>query len=191
MLAETWPRQDAAGAVRRASPTCRGAGHGSTTGPRRSSASARPARAHLSRADRTRDDVDVTLTTYAILRLDDEILAAHPWDTVVLDEAQNIKNADSQVARAAFALKARFRMTLTGTPVENRLDELWSQFHFANPGLLGGRSDFQDRYSKPISEGDMQVLQHLRKRIKPFMLRREAATSMRAPPHTDVGCSCR
>ena len=59
------------------------------------------------------------------------------WDTVVLDEAQAIKNADSQVARAAFALPGRFRLTLTGTPVENRLDELWSQLHFSNPGLLG------------------------------------------------------
>jgi hypothetical protein len=138
-----------------------------------------------------RNDVDITLTTYAILRLDDEILAAHPWDTVVLDEAQNIKNADSQVARAAFSLKARFRMTLTGTPVENRLEELWSQFHFANPGLLGGRSDFQERYSKPISEGDMQVLSHLRRRIKPFMLRRlKRDVARELPPRTDVVMRC-
>jgi SNF2 family DNA or RNA helicase len=133
----------------------------------------------------------VTLTTYAILRLDDEILAAREWDTVVLDEAQNIKNADSQVARAAFALKARFRMTLTGTPVENRLDELWSQFHFANPGLLGGRSDFQERYVKPISEGDSLTLQHLRKRIKPFMLRRmKKDVARELPPRTDVVVHC-
>jgi superfamily II DNA or RNA helicase len=137
------------------------------------------------------DDADVTLTTYAILRLDDEILAAHPWDTVVLDEAQNIKNADSQVARAAFALKARFRMTLTGTPVENRLDELWSQFHFANPGLLGGRSDFLERYAKPIAEGDMAMLDHLRRRIKPFMLRRlKKDVARELPPRTDVVVHC-
>ena len=75
------------------------------------------------------------------------------WDTVVLDEAQNIKNADSQAARAAFELQARFRITLTGTPVENRLDELWSQFHFLNPGLLGGRGDFHERYGRPICGG--------------------------------------
>jgi SNF2-related domain/Helicase conserved C-terminal domain len=137
------------------------------------------------------NDADITLTTYAILRLDDTILAAHPWDTVVLDEAQNIKNADSQVARAAFSLNARFRMTLTGTPIENRLDELWSQFHFANRGLLGGRSDFQERYAKPISEGDVATLQHLRRRIKPFMLRRlKRDVARELPPRTDVVVHC-
>jgi superfamily II DNA or RNA helicase len=137
------------------------------------------------------EKADVTLTTYAILRLDDEILAARKWDTVVLDEAQNIKNADSQVARAAFALNARFRMTLTGTPVENRLDELWSQFHFANPGLLGGRHDFQERYVKRISEGDMSTLDHLRRRIKPFMLRRlKKDVARELPPRTDVVVHC-
>ncbi|HKP61238.1 MAG TPA: DEAD/DEAH box helicase [Polyangiales bacterium] len=137
------------------------------------------------------DHADITLTTYAILRLDDEILAARNWDTVVLDEAQNIKNADSQVARAAFALNARFRMTLTGTPIENRLDELWSQFHFANRGLLGGRSDFQERYAKPISEGDVATLQHLRRRIKPFMLRRlKRDVARELPPRTDVVVHC-
>ncbi|HKU40929.1 MAG TPA: DEAD/DEAH box helicase [Polyangiales bacterium] len=138
-----------------------------------------------------RDDADVTLTTYAILRLDDEILAARRWDTVVLDEAQNIKNADSQVARAAFSLDARFRMTLTGTPIENRLDELWSQFHFANRGLLGGRADFQERYAKPIAEGDLPTLQHLRRRIKPFMLRRlKRDVARELPPRTDVVVHC-
>jgi superfamily II DNA or RNA helicase len=138
-----------------------------------------------------RDDADITLTTYAILRLDDAILAARNWDTVVLDEAQNIKNADSQVARAAFALNARFRMTLTGTPIENRLDELWSQFHFANRGLLGGRGDFQERYAKPISEGDVDTLQHLRRRIKPFMLRRlKRDVARELPPRTDVVVHC-
>jgi SNF2 family DNA or RNA helicase len=137
------------------------------------------------------EKADVTLTTYAILRLDDEILAAREWDTVVLDEAQNIKNADSQVARASFALKARFRMTLTGTPVENRLDELWSQFHFANPGLLGGRHDFQERYVKRIAEGDLSTLDHLRRRIKPFMLRRlKKDVARELPPRTDVVVHC-
>ncbi len=80
-------------------------------------------------------DADVTLTTYAILRLDADTLSREDWDTVVLDEAQAIKNPDSQVARAAFALPARFRIALTGTPVENRLEELWSQIHFVNRGL--------------------------------------------------------
>ena len=82
-------------------------------------------------------EADVTLTTYALLRLDADALGAIEWDTVVLDEAQAIKNPDSQVARAAHALRAQWRVAMTGTPVENRLDELWSQLHFANPGLLG------------------------------------------------------
>src|SRR4029434_7620485 len=99
------------------------------------------------------------------------LLSERAWDTVVLDEAQNIKNADSQAARAAFELKARFRITLTGTPVENRLDELWSQFHFLNRGLLGGRQDFHERYGRPISEGDLVAVDRLRARLRPFLLR--------------------
>jgi superfamily II DNA or RNA helicase len=134
---------------------------------------------------------DVTITTYALLRLDDEILSARQWDTIVLDEAQNIKNADSRVARAAFRLQGRFRLTLTGTPVENRLDELWSQFHFTNPGLLGGRSDFQERYARPMSEGDGRTGERLRQRIRPFMLRRlKRDVARELPPRTDVVMHC-
>src|SRR6185503_5034954 len=84
---------------------------------------------------------DVVLTTYAILRIDRERLGATRWRTVVLDEAQAIKNPDSQSAQAAFALEADFRLAMSGTPIENRLDELWSVCHFTNPGLLGGRAD--------------------------------------------------
>jgi SNF2 family DNA or RNA helicase len=138
-----------------------------------------------------RDDVDVTLTTYAIMRIDGELLSARQWDTVILDEAQFIKNSDSQVARAAFELQARFRITLTGTPVENRLEELWSQFHFLNRGLLGGRRDFQDRYAKPIAEGDGRALSRLRTRLKPFMLRRlKSEVAKELPPRTDVVLRC-
>jgi SNF2 family DNA or RNA helicase len=109
----------------------------------------------------------------------------------VLDEAQFIKNADSQVARAAFELNARFRVTLTGTPVENRLDELWSQFHFVNRGLLGGRRDFQDRYAKPIADGDQRALARMRQRIKPFLLRRlKSEVARELPPRTDVVLLC-
>jgi SNF2 family DNA or RNA helicase len=137
------------------------------------------------------DDADITLTTYAILRIDGELLADYDWDTVVIDEAQFIKNADSQVARAAFELSARFRVTLTGTPVENRLDELWSQFHFVNRGLLGGRRDFQERYGKPIAEGEQQALARLRQRIKPFLLRRlKSEVARELPPRTDVVLRC-
>lgn len=137
------------------------------------------------------DDADVTLTTYAIMRIDRELLAAREWDTVVLDEAQTIKNADSQVARAAYELPARFRVALTGTPVENRLEDLWSQLHFLNRGLLGGRGDFQDRYARPIADGDAAAATRLRARIKPFVLRRlKRDVAKELPPRTEVVLRC-
>jgi superfamily II DNA or RNA helicase len=134
---------------------------------------------------------DVTLTTYAILRLDADTLAQTTWDTVVLDEAQAIKNPDSQVARAAYGLRANFRLALTGTPVENRLDELWSQLHFLNRGLLGGRQAFQERYERPIAAGQPGVAAHLRDKLKPFVLRRrKSEVAPELPPRTDVVLHC-
>jgi SNF2 family DNA or RNA helicase len=129
---------------------------------------------------------DVTLTTYAVLRLDLRELANEPWDIVVLDEAQAIKNFDSQTARAAFGLKGEWRVALSGTPVENRLDELYSVLHFTNPGLLGGRSDFQSRYVAPISAGNPEAGKRLRDKIKPFVLRRMKRDVLPdLPPRTD------
>jgi superfamily II DNA or RNA helicase len=134
---------------------------------------------------------DLTLTSYALLRLDAEALGAVAWDTVVLDEAQAIKNPDSQVARAAFALRAEFRVTLTGTPVENRLDELWSQLHFSNPGLLGSLADFRERYAKPIAAGEPGAAAHLRGRIAPFLLRRlKKDVARELPPRTEAVLHC-
>lgn len=129
---------------------------------------------------------DVTVTSYALLRLDLEILKQTTWHAVVLDEAQAIKNPESQAARAAFALPAQFHLALSGTPVENRLDELWSLMHFANRGLLGGRARFAETMEKPIVAGDAQALTALRTRIKPFVLRRlkrEVAPDL--PPRTE------
>ncbi|MGQ4809841.1 hypothetical protein NKDENANG_03277 [Candidatus Entotheonellaceae bacterium PAL068K] len=135
--------------------------------------------------------VEVTLTTYAILRLDVETLARQTWDTVILDETQIIKNPDSQVARAAYRLQAPFRIALSGTPIENRLDELWSQFHFLNPGLLGGRQDFQARYARPIAAGQAGVAAHLRERLRPFVLRRRKQdVAAELPPRTDAVLRC-
>ena len=134
-----------------------------------------------------KDDADVTLMTYAVLRMDVGRLAAEEWDVVVLDEAQAIKNASSQTARAAFELKGKFRVALSGTPVENRLEELWSVMHFANPGLLGGRSDFQDRYSGPIGAGDPTAAVRLRSKIRPFVLRRMKREVLpELPPRTEA-----
>ena len=129
---------------------------------------------------------DVTITTYAVLRLDADRLAAEDWDVVVLDEAQAIKNSSSQTARAAFALKGKFRVALSGTPVENRLEELWSVMHFANPGLLGGRSAFQERYVLPITNGRPDAGERLRAKIRPFVLRRmKREVTPELPPRTD------
>jgi superfamily II DNA or RNA helicase len=129
---------------------------------------------------------DVTITTYAVLRMDADRLSAVEWDIVVLDEAQAIKNSGSQTARAAFELKGRFRVALSGTPVENRLEELWSVMHFANPGLLGGRSAFQERYVLPITNGRSDAAERLRAKIRPFVLRRMKRDVVpELPPRTD------
>ena len=134
---------------------------------------------------------DVTLTTYALLRLDVERLAAEDWEVVVLDEAQAVKNPESQVAMAAFRLRARWRVALSGTPVENRLEELWSQMHFLARGLLGGRSDFAARYADPIAAGDAEAARRLRERIRPFVLRRmKSEVAPELPPRTDVVLRC-
>lgn len=137
------------------------------------------------------EHADVTLTSYALLRLDEELLQRVEWDVVVLDEAQSIKNPESQVAQAAYGLQAKFCMALTGTPVENRLDELWSQFHFTNPGLLGGRSDFQAKFAEPIAQGRSGAAASLRQRIAPFLLRRNKRTvAPELPPRSDYVLHC-
>jgi superfamily II DNA or RNA helicase len=134
---------------------------------------------------------DIIVTTYAVLRIDQELLAAERWDTIVLDEAQTIKNPDSQVTRAAYRLSAKFRVTLSGTPVENRLEELWSQLHFTNPGLLGGRQYFQDQYATPISDGRPDAAKALRTKIRPFLLRRlKSEVARELPPRTDLTLEC-
>jgi len=134
---------------------------------------------------------DVTITSYALLRLDEEVLAKTAWDTLVLDEAQTIKNPESQVAQAAYRMKAGWRVTLSGTPVENRLDELWSQMHFLNRGLLGGRRDFQERTAKPMADGIEGSASRLRERIRPFVLRRlKRDVAPELPPRTDAVLYC-
>ncbi|MFY0522637.1 SNF2-related protein [Archangium gephyra] len=136
---------------------------------------------------RTLDETaDVTLTTYALLRLDAAVLGARAWDTVVLDEAQAIKNPDSQVARAAYGLQASFRVALSGTPIENRLEELWSLMHFTNQGLLGGRKEFEERWSRPVSDNQKGAAERLRARIRPFVLRRlKRDVAPELPPRTE------
>lgn len=115
----------------------------------------------------------VVLTTYAILRRDAKLLAAVDWSTVVLDEAQSIKNATSATARAARHLRAAHRIALSGTPVENRLAELWSILEFLDPGLLGSQERFRRTYAVPIERhGNEAAAARLRRLVSPFVLRR-------------------
>jgi superfamily II DNA or RNA helicase len=114
----------------------------------------------------------VILTSYALVRLDAAEFTHTTWDTIVLDEAQTIKNPESQISRVIHQLNGNFKLALSGTPIENQLEDLWSQFQFLNPGLLGSRELFQDTYASPILRGDRRASEQLQQRIKPFILRR-------------------
>ncbi len=118
-------------------------------------------------------DHDLVLTTYAILARDRADLGEITWDRIVLDEAQNVKNAASRQAKATRGLPARHRIALTGTPVENRLAELWSIMDFANPGMLGSIGTFRARFAVPVERyGDVEAAARLRRITAPFVLRR-------------------
>jgi len=124
-------------------------------------------------AERKRDfEADVTLTSYGLVRLEKESFVRESWDTLILDEAQIIKNPESQISQVAHQLQGSFKIALSGTPIENQLEDLWSQFQFINPGLLGSREFFQDHYALPILKGDSIIAQKLQQRIQPFILRR-------------------
>lgn len=145
--------------------------------------------AHTSRAKDLAefDKYDLVLTTYGILLRDIEILRQHRFHYVILDEAQAIKNPVSQTGKAARLLQADHRLTLTGTPVENSTLELWSQFAFLNPGLLGNLEYFRSEFSSAIEKHqDETAAALLRKMVHPFILRRtkdQVATDL--PPHTE------
>ncbi|WP_158545207.1 DEAD/DEAH box helicase [Bremerella cremea] len=119
-------------------------------------------------------EYDLVLTTYGTLRKDFERLSNTLWDYAILDEAQAIKNASSQTAKASRLLQARHRLALSGTPIENHLGELWSLFEFLNPGLLGSSHAFKDLIAKN-TEIDQQKIESLRQGIAPFLLRRTKA----------------
>lgn len=95
---------------------------------------------------------DVVLTSYGITRLDVEALQAFYFNYIILDESQVIKNPSSNIAKAVLQLKSRFKLTLTGTPLENTTLDLWSQMTFINPGLLGGQTFFKNEYQIPIEK---------------------------------------
>ncbi|WP_437693073.1 SNF2-related protein [Sorangium sp. So ce176] len=136
----------------------------------------------------------LVITTYGLLRRDAATLAKVDWAAVVLDEAQNIKNAASRTAAAARALRAPHRFALTGTPVENRLAELWSILEFANPGLLGPLEAFRRAYAVPIERyGNREAAERLRRVVGPFLLRRvksDPAVAGDLPPKDEARVYC-
>jgi len=116
---------------------------------------------------------DVVITTYSLALRDKEHLSAIEWEYVVVDEAQNIKNESAKQTQAIKNLNARHRIALTGTPVENRLSELWSIMEFLNPGYLGSGTDFRKKFSIPIERyHDADRAETLKRVIQPFVLRR-------------------
>lgn len=131
---------------------------------------------------------DVVLTTYPLLPRDIDELRQHEYHLVILDEAQNIKNNKTAAAKAAGSLTARHRLALTGTPLENHLGELWSQFNFLAPGLLHDEKTFQKLYRTPIEKrGDTARQAALSARVRPFILRREKKDVARElPPKTEI-----
>jgi superfamily II DNA or RNA helicase len=136
-------------------------------------------------------DVDLVVTSYALLRIDIELLAARSWRVVLLDEAQAIKNPTSQLAAAARSLQAETRLVLTGTPIENHLIELWSQFQFLMPGFFGGRTAFTRRYATPVQRNDQDALTALRRRMRPFVLRRlKDEVARELPPRQEQVLYC-
>ncbi len=117
-------------------------------------------------------ECDLLVTSYALMRRDIAQLRERRWSTVVLDEAQNIKNPQSATAQAACELQADFRIALTGTPLENRPLDLWSIFRFLSPDLLGSQADFQRRYETPSGSQAELAHKRLASRIRPFLKRR-------------------
>lgn len=131
-------------------------------------------------AGRTKDDLeseaakhDVVISSYPLLHRDAEHLLKVGWSDVILDEAQNVKNPSTKAAQTARRLRSAWRAALTGTPVENRLSDLWSIFAFINPGYLGSQEDFRRRFTSPIErQRDQEATAQLKSLVSPFILRR-------------------
>lgn len=131
---------------------------------------------------------DLLITTYTLLQQENEMLSAVQWQTIILDEAQAIKNAATKRSKAAMAMQARFKLITTGTPVENHLGELWNLFHFINPGLLGTLNHFNERFAIPIERfHNRDARLKLKKLIRPFILRRiKSQVLEELPPRTEI-----
>ncbi|MCU0734707.1 MAG: DEAD/DEAH box helicase [Methylotetracoccus sp.] len=134
--------------------------------------------------------MDLLICSYALLQQESvgELLAGPVWQTIVLDEAQLIKNPATKRSQQAMALQGRFKIITTGTPVENHLGELWNLFRFINPGLLGSLESFNRRFAGPIERNqDREARQRLKKLIQPFILRRTKSQVLdELPPRTEI-----
>jgi superfamily II DNA or RNA helicase len=133
-------------------------------------------------------DHDIVIAPYSLLQRDKERWLQAQWHLVVLDEAQNIKNASTYAAQVVGQLRTRHRLCLSGTPMENHLGEIWSLFHFLMPGFLGSQQRFKDLFRTPIEkQGDPERMAQLRARITPFMLRRtKALVASELPPKVET-----
>ncbi len=131
---------------------------------------------------------DLVMTTYPLLARDRDWLAAQDWPLVILDEAQTLKNPASHMAKTLREVPARGRLALTGTPLENSLQDLWTLIDWVNPGLLGDRKRFQTLFRTPIEKhGDAAAQARLNRRLRPFMLRRtKEAVATELPPRTEI-----
>jgi superfamily II DNA or RNA helicase len=131
---------------------------------------------------------DIVIAPYSLLQRDKERWLEAQWHIVVLDEAQNIKNASTHAAQVVGQLQTRHRLCLSGTPIENHLGEIWSLFHFLMPGFLGSQARFKELFRTPIEkQGDPERLHQLRARITPFMLRRtKALVASELPPKVET-----
>jgi len=134
------------------------------------------------------DESDLVLTTYPLLSRDGERLARHDFHLLILDEAQSIKNPRTRAAREVRRLRARHRLCLSGTPLENHLGELWSLFDFLMPGMLGSQTRFRQQVQRPIERGeDEERRDALARRIRPFFLRRsKQEVAPELPPKTEM-----
>ena len=137
---------------------------------------------------------DLIITTYGLLQRDLEWLSGIDFNVVILDEAQNIKNARSKTSQAVMELNGRRRITLTGTPIENSVMELWSQFNFLMPGFFGGLKEFERDFVKPKTRRDKRKRPNhalLRKQTRPFILRRlKKNVAKELPPKTEQVLYC-
>ena len=129
--------------------------------------------------------------TYGMMRNNVDALRSYTFEYIVLDESQNIKNSDSLTFHSVLQLKSNHRLVLTGTPIENSLKDLWAQFHFIQPDLLGTESDFQKQFMIPIRQGDTRSEIRLQQLIAPFILRRsKGEVAPELPPLTEEMIYC-